>query len=355
MNIGFFAYYLSGNGPRTRTKTIIRALGERTDHDVTVVTSRGESGLDRCVTVRDVLTKPALADPRTWLRVRRYLTDCDVVHVPVNCWQLLAVAATLDVPIVAGPGMQHSRPWLYRVVQPGHIIDTHNHISFWDDLGMDWTPIYPAVDRHLFAPYSDERRTKIRHVEGLSPDTMVALFVGRLRSFYGTELIRKLARNDDIHVVVCGTGEQRAEFEANETIDYRGFVRNSDLSYFYNLADVTVIPSVRESFSLVALESAACGTPVVTTTQKGCVMRRLFESRGTYIWCDRTSKEIAAETRALCSDDAYYSQQVEAGFDVFDDLDVSVEDVLPAYEDIYREAAGIELTRPSQHQRICVD
>ena len=41
------------------------------------------------------------------------------------------------------------------------------------------------------------------------------------------------------------------------------------LSSYYRAADVTICPSRSESFGLVALESAACGTPVVASAVGG--------------------------------------------------------------------------------------
>jgi D-inositol-3-phosphate glycosyltransferase len=41
------------------------------------------------------------------------------------------------------------------------------------------------------------------------------------------------------------------------------------LSTFYRAADVCVVPSRSESFGLVALEAAACGTPVVAAAVGG--------------------------------------------------------------------------------------
>ena len=38
---------------------------------------------------------------------------------------------------------------------------------------------------------------------------------------------------------------------------------------FYNAADVTVVPSYHETFGLAAVESLACGTPVVATRAGG--------------------------------------------------------------------------------------
>src|SRR5207248_9866907 len=42
-----------------------------------------------------------------------------------------------------------------------------------------------------------------------------------------------------------------------------------ELPLIYSAADVTVVPSYHESFGLVAVESLACGTPVVATRAGG--------------------------------------------------------------------------------------
>ena len=51
------------------------------------------------------------------------------------------------------------------------------------------------------------------------------------------------------------------------------------LATFYRAADVCLVPSRTESFGLVALEAAACGTPVVAASVGG--LRSLVDDGGT--------------------------------------------------------------------------
>ena len=46
-------------------------------------------------------------------------------------------------------------------------------------------------------------------------------------------------------------------------------VGRAELATYYRAADVTAVPSYNESFGLVALESLACGTPVVAAAVGG--------------------------------------------------------------------------------------
>ena len=59
------------------------------------------------------------------------------------------------------------------------------------------------------------------------------------------------------------------ERDLEDQIDFVGQVDHMELPLYYNAADVCVVPSYYESFGLVALESMACGTPVVATRVGG--------------------------------------------------------------------------------------
>ena len=48
-----------------------------------------------------------------------------------------------------------------------------------------------------------------------------------------------------------------------DRITFIGYVPDGDLPAYYAAADVTVFPSVLESFGMIPIESMACGTPPV--------------------------------------------------------------------------------------------
>ncbi len=147
--------------------------------------------------------------------------------------------------------------------------------------------IAPGVDHRVFFP--GDRVAARRHV-GLPPGPMV-LFVGRIQPLKGADLaVRALAELADrratlvivggpsgpdgaaevdaLHALVAELGlEHRVHFVAPRPHD--------QLADFYRAADVCVVPSRTESFGLVALEAAACGTPVVAANVGG--LRYLVE------------------------------------------------------------------------------
>ena len=72
---------------------------------------------------------------------------------------------------------------------------------------------------------------------------------------------------DDFHLLVIGDGPERTQL-GNCNANRRCFVdsllrRSRELARYYRAADLFVHPGVQETFGLVALESQACGTPVV--------------------------------------------------------------------------------------------
>ena len=90
-------------------------------------------------------------------------------------------------------------------------------------------------------------------------------------------LIRAFARlveeHDDVVLLKVGAPHFEAEraklkqlvaqLGIEDKVVFLDHVPDQDLALFYNVADVTVMPSLYEGFGLPALESMACGTPVV--------------------------------------------------------------------------------------------
>ena len=137
-----------------------------------------------------------------------------------------------------------------------------------------------GVDLDTFRPLD---RHKARAMIGLDREKAL-LFVGRIEPLKGLELlIRAAAELDGVApvrlLVVGGGGKGDPEVErmralVNDlgiegSVDFVGRVDHEELPAYYNAADVCVVPSFYESFGLAALESMACGTPVVATRVGG--------------------------------------------------------------------------------------
>ena len=141
--------------------------------------------------------------------------------------------------------------------------------------------VAPGVDHAFFGP---GHRPQARRALGLPLDVPLLLFVGRLQPLKRAEVaVRALAAmGGDAQLVIVGgpSGPDadayrwrlEAEVEDAGVEDRVSFVEPQPhelLSTFYRAADVCLVPSRSESFGLVALEAAACGTPVVATAVGG--------------------------------------------------------------------------------------
>jgi D-inositol-3-phosphate glycosyltransferase len=138
----------------------------------------------------------------------------------------------------------------------------------------------------------------------------IMLFVGRLQPLKGAELaveaLAELHRPDVTLLIVGGPSGRGGDAEVNRLRDLiagRGlggqvrFVTPQPhylLSTFYRAADVVLVPSRSESFGLVALEAAACGTPVIASAVGGLqtlvddgVTGWLIDSRDPRVYAER--------------------------------------------------------------------
>ncbi|MCL0101477.1 glycosyltransferase [Dehalococcoidia bacterium] len=113
--------------------------------------------------------------------------------------------------------------------------------------------------------------------------SQIVLFVGRLTPLKGADiLLRAVASMDDsreLGIVVVGGNQGEADLKQLQQLAKRlgigsqvylqGAAAQSNLPEYYSAADVCVVPSYYETFGLVALESMACGTPVIASRVGG--------------------------------------------------------------------------------------
>jgi D-inositol-3-phosphate glycosyltransferase len=180
--------------------------------------------------------------------------------------------------------------------------------------------ITPGVDHTVFFP--GDRLAARRHL-GLGREPIV-LFVGRIQPLKGADLaVRALAQVVDrrARLVIVGgpsgpggAAEVAALHRLVEELGLEHRVQfvaprpHGELADFYRAADVCVVPSRTESFGLVALEAAACGTPVVAASVGGLrllvddgVTGHLVDERDPAVYAaliDRVIRDDSSDMRA---------------------------------------------------------
>ena len=151
--------------------------------------------------------------------------------------------------------------------------------------------IPPGVDTNHFYPIPvDEAKEFI----GIPENERMILFVGRIEPLKGVDtLIKAISQiqQSDIlskcphNLFIIGgdpnldrdkTNKEmqrlqdlRSELGVGDLVLFLGRRDQDSLQYYYSAAEMLVMPSHYESFGMVALESMACGTPVVATQVGG--------------------------------------------------------------------------------------
>lgn len=142
--------------------------------------------------------------------------------------------------------------------------------------------IVPPGVLHAF--FSPGHRRGARHALRLGSGP-IALFVGRIQPLKGLDVAIEalgLLQHRETRLVVVGgpsgpVGEAElasarrrlAELGLTDRVRFVPPQPHHLLSTYYRAADVVLVPSRSESFGLVALEAAACGTPVVAAAVGG--------------------------------------------------------------------------------------
>lgn len=149
-----------------------------------------------------------------------------------------------------------------------------------------------GVDPEVFRPI---RQADAREALGRDQCERLIVFVGRIEQIKGVDVLlkslgllffRRPELRSEVCLVVVG-GALDPDDDAPETeklvelrrlvhahrmednVDFVGSAAQERLALWYAAADLCAVPSLTESFGLVALEAMACGTPVVATRVGG--------------------------------------------------------------------------------------
>jgi alpha-1,6-mannosyltransferase len=175
------------------------------------------------------------------------------------------------------------------------------------DLLSEWgvrnvRPVRLGVNTGVFKPVPDDRAAT-RHSLGVGSGQMLLLYAGRLAREKNTqtllrafELLRQRDQNK-FHLLVIGDGPQRNKVQKLQrcigNVSWISYCADSvDLARYYRAADLFVHPGVQETFGLVALESQACGTPVVGI--RGSYMDRII-CHDQKSWAQKNSPDALAD------------------------------------------------------------
>ncbi len=173
-------------------------------------------------------------------------------------------------------------PWLFRLADQVIVPSSGSR-----DL---MTSLAIPGDRVMLTPYSVDNdwwirqsaqvdRNTVRAGWGATPNTVVILFCAKLQPWKRPlDLLRAFAKVtlSNAILVFAGDGPLRSQLESEaatlgiaSSVQFLGFVNQTQLPAVYTSADLLVLPSVYDAFGVVVNEAMLCGCPVVVSDRVG--------------------------------------------------------------------------------------
>ena len=268
-----------------------------------------------------------------WDRLEAHTFDLVHVHEPWHYPGFVAfrAARSHNVPYVLTPHgtldewcLQHRafKKRIYMRMIQGNILKssdrlhalTHAEMAQISALGYD-TPVFVAPNGIDSAPFenSPERSRFLAAYPGLSGKRVI-LFLGRLHAKKGLNVLARSYvslshKFKDVALLVVGPDENHVQKRMEAilktsrnpcSIVFTGVLTGKEKLEAFACADLFVLPSYSEGFSMATLEAMAAGLPVVISPQ--CNFPEVSE-RGAGFVVEPNDTAVTAAIRTLLSDD----------------------------------------------------
>ncbi len=148
-----------------------------------------------------------------------------------------------------------------------------------------------GVNLQEFSPITADNKKKLRKSNGIPTDKTVIIFPSKVQSNKGIDYLREWikyfsATNPNIYFIITGNiqpgkiyGETKNflnRLKNSYNVKWINGVNKESMAKYYQLSDFSIIPSVvPEGMSNAALESLACGLPVICSN-RGALKEFIF-------------------------------------------------------------------------------
>jgi glycosyltransferase involved in cell wall biosynthesis len=295
-----------GGGVAERTRHLSQAL-VNLGATCTILTS--DVGLDArrraALSHVDLQVLPCLSKrfflPAAWPgTIRAAVAAADVVELTSH-WTVLnamayRAARTLGVPYLVHPAgalsifgrSKNIKKLFNKLVGHNMVRNANGHIAVTSGEAPEYEGYGVSADRLTLIPNGVDlpsrgaNPARFRDRLGLDADTRIILFVGRLSSIKGPDLLleafSQVADVHPNHVLVFVGPDNGMLSSLQETaasrgiaarVRFPGFLEGLEKDEAYQACDFLALPSRREAMSIVALEAGVRGKPVLLTDQCG--------------------------------------------------------------------------------------
>ena len=223
--------------------------------------------------------------PFFWFRMRKKFPDYDIYHftnqnLSFLIFQKNTIITCHDVaPLIISdnPAEKILRHYLYQGLKKASLIIADSFstkrdlIRIYSIPGENIHVVYLGVENTIFKPLDD--KIEIRKRLGLPPDKKLIINVGtekRRKNIEGLLCAFSYLAKEYKDTVLLRIGKQKkstkgliSKLGLQNNVLYYEDVKEENLPFFYNAADLFVMPSYYEGFGLPAIEAMSCGIPVI--------------------------------------------------------------------------------------------
>lgn len=172
---------------------------------------------------------------------------------------------------------------VFDIFTTAYLVNGTETKKYLQSIGIDPKKIFIAgmsADTHIkemVNALSDEDKILLQNKYEINKDGITYLYVGRISRAKGADKLIEAWRNHIIafpndHLIMAGDGELLVDYRNNEIkgLQLLGRVNYDDIYRLYAIADVFVIATLQDNWSLVVPEAMSCGLPVATSIYNGC-------------------------------------------------------------------------------------
>ena len=207
---------------------------------------------------------------------------------------------------------------LFVKLASGYLVPGKQSFEFLHQLGADKRQIFiapNAVDNDFFYRASQEfypQKDRLKEKMGL-PKRLI-LYVGRLTHSKGIQVLLEayalIVAKSEVGLMLVGEGPEEKHYrkfcrERNlDRVFFEGFKQQDELPLYYGIADLFVLPSLRDEWGLVLNEAMACGLPVIASDKAGAAHDLVQNGVNGYCFRSGDRKELSRLLEKMIGDGA---------------------------------------------------
>ncbi len=200
-----------------------------------------------------------------------------------------------------------------------------------------------GLDTQIFKPLD---KKMCRQILGLPEESFIVAFRSVPYSFKGLEYIEKallnLSSKKPISIITLDSAGLIPNLDNKFKILELGWVNHeSDMAIALSAADVFLMPSIAEAFGMMAVESMACGTPVIVF--EGTALPGVIQApRGGIAVPSKDWKALKAAIENLMENTEFYGDLVRNGLEIVNE-EYMVEKYVARHLDLYNRLIAPEI------------